>query len=155
MTQPATRELLPTIQRTAGQAFAPIQRQFNRLFDELTESWDNLTEFTMAPRMDVRDTKKALELSFELPGIAQDDVKIAVEDDILTVSGEKKAESDTTEGDYRVHERSYGSFSRSVLLPRSVDAARIKATMDKGVLKIVAPKNGAAEPTTIPIQAAN
>ena len=75
-----------------------------------------------------------------------------IEDDILTVSGEKKAKKDVTEENYRFSERAYGSFSRSVALPRSVDADQVKATMADGVLTIVAPKNGSAVAKTIKIQ---
>jgi HSP20 family protein len=154
ITQSATKQFLPSLQRSASTAFAPIQREFNRLFDELGNGWAAFTEFDLMPRIDVRETNKALELTVELPGIAQEDVKIAVEDDVLTISGEKKAEKETKEDNYRVAERSYGAFSRSITLPRSVDAENIKATMSDGVLKLVAPKQAGAEAKTIKIQAA-
>lgn len=151
---PATRQFLPTLQRSATSAFAPIQREFNRLFDELGDGWAAFTELELAPRMDLHEDDKSVELTVELPGLSQSDVKIAVEDDVLTVSGEKKAEKDYKEGSVRVSERSYGAFSRSVSLPRSVDAAKIKASMADGVLKIIAPKDGSAVARTIEIQPA-
>jgi HSP20 family protein len=132
--------------------FAPIQREFNRLFDELTSGWSSFAAREMAPRLDVRETKKAVELTFEVPGISEADVKVAIEGDLLTVSGEKKAEKETKEDNYRLSERSYGAFSRSITLPPSVDADAIKATMADGVLKIVAPKKPGVEAKAIKIQ---
>lgn len=152
--QPAQKQFLPTVQRSATAVLSPIQREFNRLFDELSAGWNALAEFDVAPRMDMRETKDAVELSFELPGIAQEDIKIDFEDDVLTVSGEKKVEQERQDDNYRIAERSYGSFSRSVLLPRSVDAEQIKATMTDGVLKISAPKINGAATKTIKIETA-
>lgn len=138
----------------ARTVLAPIQREFDRLFDQLGAGWSSLGEVELAPRMDVRDTKEGLEITLELPGIDQADVKIAVEDDLLTISGEKKTEKETKAEDYRLSERSYGSFSRSISLPRTVDPAKIQATMKHGVLKLTAPKNGSAQPKTIEIRPA-
>lgn len=149
---PPTRQFLPTLQRSATSAFAPIQREFNRLFDELGDGWAAFSELELAPRMDLREDEKSVELTVELPGLTKADIKIAVEDDVLTVSGEKKAEKETKEGNLRISERSYGAFSRSVTLPRSVEVGKIKATMANGVLKIVAPRDGSAVARTIEIQ---
>lgn len=151
--QQPTRHFLPTMPRATTAAFAPIQREFNRLFDELGAGWTALTDVDISPRMDLHETKDAVEMTLELPGLTQDDVKIAFEDDVLTISGEKKAEKDVKEEDYRLTERAYGAFSRAITLPRSVDAEKIKATMADGVLKIVAPKNGAAVSKSIKIEA--
>ena len=150
--QPPTKQFLPALQRSASDVFSPIQREFNRLFDQLGNGWDTFTDIAVSPRMDMQDTKDAIQVTVELPGLTQDDVKIAIEDDVLTVSGEKKAEKDVKEENYRFSERAYGSFSRSILLPRSVDADKIKATMTDGVLTIVAPKDGTAAAKTIKIQ---
>jgi HSP20 family protein len=152
--QPPAKHFLPGLQRSASTMLAPFQREFNRLLDELGDGWNAFTEVDLLPRIDIRETKTALELTVELPGIALDDVKLDVEDDVLTISGEKRAESETKDGDLRVSERSYGAFSRSVKLPRSVDVGAIKATMTNGVLKIEAPKDGSAVTKTIKIEAA-
>lgn len=152
--QPTARQFLPTLQRSATTAFAPLQRELNRLIDDIATGWNAFADVDLIPRIDVRETKKALELTVELPGIALDDVKLDIEDDVLTISGEKKAESETTEDNLKISERSYGAFSRSITLPRSVDVSAIKATMADGVLKIVAPKDGSAVAKTIKIQAA-
>jgi HSP20 family protein len=104
--------------------------------------------------MDVTETKGVIEYAFELPGMTQGDVKITVEDDVLTISGEKKLEKETKDRQRRVIERSYGAFERSVSLPASVDPAKIKAVMADGVLRVTAPKHAGAEPKTIEIQSA-
>lgn len=145
--------IIPSIQRSAANAFGPLQREFNRLFDELGANWETFTETRLAPSMDVADTKDGLEVSVELPGLKREDIKIAVDGDMLTISGEKKSEKETKENHYRVVERTYGEFSRSIYLPRSVDASKITANMTDGVLKITAPKRPEAQTKTIEIQA--
>jgi HSP20 family protein len=152
--QPSTKQFLPSLQRSATTALAPIQREFNRLFDDLATGWSTFAELEPMPRMDVQETKSAVELTVELPGIALNDIKIEFEDDVLTISGEKKSEKETKEKNCRVSERTYGAFSRSITLPRSVEADKIKASMADGVLTIVAPKNGASTAKAIKIQAA-
>lgn len=79
-------------------------------------------------------------------------MKIAVEDDILTISGEKKTEKETNQADYRVSERSYGAFTRSIALPSSVSADKIEASMRDGVLTLKAPRSDQAKPRTIEIR---
>lgn len=150
--QPHSKQFLPNLQRSANHAFAPIQREFNRLFEQLGSGWEAFTELEISPRMDLQDTKDAVQVTIELPGMTQEEIKIAIADDILTVSGEKKAEKEGEDENYRFSERAYGAFSRSIALPRSIDAEKITATMADGVLKIVAPKDGAAAAKTIKIQ---
>ena len=150
--QSTSGQSLPAPQGSPTHAFAPIQREFNRLFDQLGSGWESFADLSLIPRMDLRDTKKALELTVELPGMTRDDVMVAIEDNILTVNGEKRAEWHGKEENCRFSERSYGTFSRSVTLPRSIEAGKIKATMDNGVLKIVAPKDGKSAVKTIDIQ---
>ena len=91
--QRPTQHFAPAIARSSAAIFAPIQREFDRLVDQFGDGWANLTQFEILPSMDVRNTKDGFELSFELPGIDAKDVKIDVEDDVLTVSGEKKSQT--------------------------------------------------------------
>jgi len=148
-----TNRLLPSLQQSAVNVFSPVQRELDRIFDQLGAGWSALADFELTPRMDLVETKDSIELSLEMPGISRSDVKIAVEGDVLTVRGEKKAEKETKDRNGRVLERSYGAFERSVTLPRNVDASKIKATMADGVLKIVAPRQAGEEPRSIEIQA--
>jgi HSP20 family protein len=145
--------LVPSL-RSTGSVFSPIQREFDRLFDQLGSAWTGASDIDVTTRMDVRDTDKGLEITVEAPGVDQKDIKIDVDDNVLTVSGEKKSETEKKDANYRVSERVYGSFRRSIMLPTNVDAEKITASMDKGVLTITAPKNGKSQTKTIAIQTA-
>jgi HSP20 family protein len=98
------------------------------------------------PRVDVVDRDKSIEVTAELPGLSKDDVKISVTEDALTLSGEKRVESESKEdGCYRV-ERAYGSFRRVLPLPKEVDRDKVDATFKDGVLKISLPKTMESTP---------
>ena len=153
MTEPAdTKEKTAIPHRSAASALAPLQREFTRFMGELGEGWNAIAEFRPVPRMDVVDTDAGVNISVELPGLTRDQVKITAEDDLLTISGQKTSEHEEKDKGYRLIERSYGAFSRSVYLPRSLDAEKITATMADGVLKIFVPKRPGAETKTIEIQ---
>lgn len=124
--------------------FMRLQREMNRLFDD---SFLGLGPFrsdradARTPCIDVREKDNAIEIDAELPGVDENDLNVEVTDNLLTISGEKKFErKEGDEGGYRVMERSYGSFSRSMTLPFAVDPERIDASFRNGVLKLVLPK---------------
>lgn len=144
-------QFLPTLHRSAASVFAPVQRELDRIFDQLGAGWVSLSDVELSPRMDLVEDKDSVELTLEVPGMSVSDIKIAVDGDLLTVSGEKKHEADTKDRNRRVVERSYGAFRRSVSLP-NVDVAKIQATMADGVLKITAPKQAGPEAKQIEIQ---
>ncbi len=102
--------------------------------------------------MEVTETDTAIEVSTELSGMDEKDIDISVADGVLTIRGEKKCEKDEKKKNYRVVERSYGSFERAVALPQGVDAAKVKAQMSKGVLKIDIPKPAAAKAQQVKIR---
>lgn len=93
-----------------------------------------------APSMDVFDCEKAIEIDAELPGMTENDIDVSVVDNVLTVTGEKKEEAAKRGTDYYMVERAYGAFTRSLTLPYEVDASKVEARFDKGVLKITLPK---------------
>jgi HSP20 family protein len=104
------------------------------------------------PPMDLVETDDQFVLRADLPGLAEDDVKIELEDSVLTIAGERKAEhEDKREGYYRV-ERSYGQFRRSLTLPDGVDPDGIAARFDKGVLEVRIPKPEERKPRRVAIQ---
>jgi len=130
---------------------------FRRLFDEpfvgaLRDG--GLAAGEWKPLMDVVETKDGITLKVEVPGIKQEDINISLEDSTLTVKGERKHESEVNEEGYTRFERSYGSFERSVILPLTVDANRVKATYKDGVLEIQLPKKEEARPKAIKVEAA-
>lgn len=153
MTAPTpAKDLVPNLQRNAMTLFAPLQREFNRFFDDLGEGFGALTEASFAPRMDVDETKSGLRITVEAPGLTGDQIKVTAEDDVLTISGEKTAARERVDGEARLTERSYGRFSRSVYLPRSADPSKISASLKDGILTVEIPKRPDAEAKTIEIQ---
>lgn len=141
--------------RPGFDVFSSLQRQIDRLFDDFAPTFvpgRGVTE--VSARMDLAETNEGLELTVELPGLEEKDVDVSVGDGVLTVSGEKKFESEQKDKNYHFVERSYGSFSRSVELPQGVSADQIKATMSKGVLKVVVPTPAKPEPKKIEVKTA-
>jgi HSP20 family protein len=129
----------------------PFSSEFNRLFDTLFQPVNSSQRW--APPMDLVEADDHFVLKADLPGLADDDVNIEVQDGTLTISGERKSETEKREkGWYRV-ERSFGRFSRSLTLPEGVDAEKIEASFDKGVLEIRIPKPEERKPRRIEIGA--
>ena len=145
-----------TALRPAASLFGSLQQEIDRLFEEFREfrGFGNLGDLAHAPNMDLSETDDAVELTVELPGLEMKDVDISVSDDVLTVKGEKRAETEEKTKTYKLVERTYGAFSRSIQLPPGVDPAKIKATLANGVLKVTAPKPAKPEAKKIPVQAA-
>lgn len=104
--------------------------------------------------MDVTETDKEIEVTAELPGLEDKDVEINYADGILTIRGEKRAEKEEKNKTHHLIERSYGSFARTLQLPAGVDPNKIKATIDKGVLKVIVEKPAAKETKKIDVKAA-
>ncbi|MDE2490759.1 MAG: Hsp20/alpha crystallin family protein [Elusimicrobia bacterium] len=104
------------------------------------------------PAAEVVEDKAGFHVSLELPGMAEKDVEITIEDDMLSVRGEKKRESEHKEGNEVYSERSWGMFQRSFLLPETVDRDKVAASFAKGVLKITLPKSAKARETTRKIE---
>jgi len=131
-----------------------LQQQINRMFDQFGgagEFPEGLGGGTFAPAMDVRENIESYEVSMELPGVRQEDVNISLENNVLTVSGSKEQRSEQNEEEYRRVERSYGSFTRSITLPRNVDVQNVTAALEDGVLTIRLPKSEESKPRQISI----
>jgi HSP20 family protein len=128
-----------------------MNRLFNTFFDTTTGA-NGSTPRRWVPAMDLVETDDHFVLKADLPGLAEEDVHIDVEDDVLTVSGERKAEhEDKREGYVRV-ERSYGSFRRSLTLPEGVEPEAVSASFERGVLEIRIPKPEERKPRRVAIQ---
>jgi HSP20 family protein len=108
---------------------------------------------TFAPALDVKENADSYIVSLEVPGIAQDDLNISLENNVLTVRGQKQQKHEEKEGEFRRVERSYGSFARSVTLPRTVESGKVSASLNDGVLQIELPKEEQAKPRQISIGA--
>jgi HSP20 family protein len=105
-----------------------------------------------SPAVDVREESDAIVLQAELPGMKPEDVKVNLEGNLLTISGERKHEHEKTEEGFRRIERSYGSFSRSFTLPDTVELDRCDAEMKDGILTIKLPKSARAQPRQISVK---
>jgi HSP20 family protein len=105
-----------------------------------------------APTLDVRETEDQFEVAVDLPGLEPGDVSVTFEDGVLTVSGKREISSERSEQTYHRIERSYGSFARSLRLPRTADGEKIEAAFDKGVLTVTVPKAEVAKPRTIEVK---
>jgi len=130
------------------------QREFDRLFrgafsPALSEG--ELSTRTWAPPVDIYENGDSLVLKAELPGINPDEVEIRVEDNTLYLKGERKFEKEVKEQNYHRVERSYGTFTRTFSLPNSIDADKVTANYQDGVLTLTMPKKEEAKPKTIKI----
>src|SRR4051794_18030630 len=128
-----------------------MNRLFNTVFDAPSPANGGSTLRRWMPAMDLVETEDHFVLRADLPGLAEEDVTIEVEDNVLTVSGERKAERETTKEGYHRVERAFGSFSRSLTLPEGVDAEAVNANFDRGVLEIRIPKPEQRKPRKISI----
>jgi HSP20 family protein len=129
-----------------------MNRLFNTFFDTPTTAGNGGAVRRWVPSMDLVETDEHFVLRADLPGLTDGDVSIELEDNVLTVSGERKAEhEEKKEGFYRM-ERSFGQFRRSLTLPEGVDAEKIAATFDKGVLEVRIPKPEERKPRRVAIQ---
>ena len=129
-----------------------LQGDMNRLFDRFFEGRAaNGTSRRWIPAMDLVETEDHLVLRGDLPGMTEDDINIEIKDNVLTVSGERKAESEEKGEGYHRVERSFGGFSRSLSLPQGIDPEKVEAGFDKGVLEVRIPKPAEAKPTRVQI----
>ncbi|MCC7153678.1 MAG: Hsp20/alpha crystallin family protein [Bryobacterales bacterium] len=101
--------------------------------------------------MDIQENENELLLTADVPGISLENIDISIEDGALTLSGERKFENEENKGGYHRIERSFGGFKRVFTLPDSVDAEKVSAAYNAGVLKVTLPKKEAAKPRTIKV----
>lgn len=137
--------------RRAPVAWNDVFGRFDRIFDS---SDGNRFSLAWSPVTDVREDEDGLHVTVELPGMSTDDVSVSVENGILSISGEKKQETDEgdAESSYQLVERRYGSFERTFRLPRGVDSDRVKAKFNNGLLNIDLPKSAKAKKKQIEIK---
>jgi len=130
-----------------------LQSRLNRLFEEQTRggSEESLTAGAFVPPVDVYEDEHSIQLKLEVPGIEEKDLDIKVENNVLTVSGERKFEKEEKEENFRRVERRYGSFTRSFTLPNTVNPEDVSADYSNGVLKIKLGKRAEAKPKQIKV----
>ncbi len=135
---------------------AAVRREMDRLFDRFLEPrWDELEGVKeWWPKIDMSETKDAIVVKAEIPGVEQNDIQVLLQEQILTIKGEKRHEKEEKDEHFHRVERSYGAFTRTVTLPVAADAEKVSATFKDGVLTVTLPKTPAAKGTPIPIKAA-
>ena len=133
--------------------FSTLQDRMNRLFhDSLGDGREEALNTTaFAPAVDVYEDEHHVTLKIEVPGIDEKDIDVRIENNTLTVHGERKFEKDEKEENYRRVERQYGSFTRTFTLPNTVETENVSANYDKGVLKIKLAKKAEAKPKQIKV----
>jgi len=130
--------------------------EWERRFDDLfgRPSWRlPVEERGWMPALDVFEKEDRFVVKAELPGMKEEDIDVSVVGDTLSIKGEKKTETEVKEEDYYRCERSYGSFYRSIPLPPNVDANKIEASFDDGVLEVALPKSAKVKPKKIAVSA--
>ena len=138
--------------------FTTLQNEMNRLFGTVFDTPAQGNGGTMRrwmPAMDLVETEQHFVLHADLPGLSEEDVNIEVEERVLTISGERKAEHETNKEGYHRVERAFGSFSRSLTLPEGVDPEAVAASFDRGVLEVRIPKPEERKPRKISIGVGN
>jgi HSP20 family protein len=131
-----------------NRAFSAMHREIDRIFDELGGC---SSASHAVPRMSMSETDNSVEIDVELPGVDDKDLEVALNDDVLTIKGEKRMERDEQHKDYYHQERTFGRFARSVTLPFEPDPKTVKTLFVKGVLKITLPKAAGAKQHTVKI----
>lgn len=135
------------------QEMAGFRRLFDQPFGALLHP-GAAAEMAWRPLADVAETTDAFTVAVELPGMKQEDIAVSVEENVLTVKGERKRETETNEEGYSRVERVHGSFERQFAFPGTVDMDRIHAVYRDGVLEIRLPKKEEAKPKTVKIETA-
>lgn len=140
--------------RSPSNAFVSRDPFFRFVDSMLRDGWTGEgAESTGAwtPSVDVRETEDAYIVTAELPGLNKDDVEVRVEDNVLSLRGERRFENEENRDSYRRIERAYGSFHRSFSLPTHIDSAKVKAGFENGLLTLTVPKAETAKARTIKI----
>ena len=130
-----------------------LQGRLNRLFEEQYGNGreESLTAGAFVPPVDIYEDEHGIQLKLEVPGIEEKDLDVKVENNVLTVSGERKFEKEEKEENFRRVESRYGSFTRTFTLPNTVDSEKVEANYDKGVLKVKLAKKSEAKPKQIKV----
>jgi HSP20 family protein len=131
-----------------------LREKMNRLFEDTFAARGeekDLMSSTWTPSVDIYESENDVVLTAELPGIEEKDIEIKIEDNTLTIKGERKLEKETKEENYHRIERAYGTFYRSFTIPHNVDQNKIQAEHENGVLKITMPRKPELKPQKVKI----
>jgi len=130
---------------------AALQNRVNSLFRDFNEGESSLTTASFVPAVDIYEDDNKVVLKLEVPGIEEKDLDVSVENNTLTVKGERKFAKEEKEENFHRIERRYGSFYRAFTLPTTVDAEHVEASYNAGVLKLELKKKPEAQPRQIKV----
>lgn len=125
-----------------------MDRLFETFFGTQPQSMDDFWR----PAIDIEENNGNLMVRAEIPGMTKEDIRVSVQEDLLTISGERKQENETRDKTYHRIERCYGKFRRMIRLPAQVDADKVKASYKDGVLKVTLPKPESLKPKHIDVE---
>ena len=131
-----------------------LREKMNRLFEDAvsTRGEDrDLAGSTWCPSCDIYETENEIVVTAELPGVKEEDIEVKIEDNTLSIKGERKLESEVKEENYHRIERAYGSFHRSFSLPHYVNQEKIKAESEDGILRVTLPKKPELKPRSVKV----
>ncbi len=135
-----------------------LQDRINRLFEaplgKHGRTEDSMLTDGWFPPVDIREDANSIYLKAEIPGVKKEDLNISLDNDVLTIKGEKKQENDVKEENFHRMERYYGSFSRSFSLPSGVDPTKVNATYKDGILTLTLSKKEESKPKKIDVKVA-
>jgi HSP20 family protein len=133
-----------------------LHREIDRLFNELVQAIaSNDGTKSLTPNIEITETDEAVEVTAEMPGLERKDVEVSIEDDTLTIQGEKKVEENQKDKNVQHSERIYGMFMRVLQLPSGIDPSSVQAAMSDGVLKVTIPKPAKSMPKKIEVKDAS
>jgi HSP20 family protein len=129
-----------------------LHREIDRLLSGFAQGIGPGGAQSIIPNIEITETDKAIEVTAEMPGLERKDVDISVEDDTITIRGEKRVEENEKDKNVQHSERNYGVFMRVLQMPRGIDPSSVEATMANGVLKLTIPKPAKPEPKKIEVK---
>tara|TARA_R100000501_G_scaffold8550_1_gene17383 strand:- start:16351 stop:16788 length:438 start_codon:yes stop_codon:yes gene_type:complete len=128
--------------------FRSLQHQIDRMFDDFGFASDSGENLALRPKIDISENDDAYKLTAELPGVVKEDVDLRVEEDQIVLRAEKKTSREEKEENYRLVERSFGTFQRAIGLAHNVDPEKVEADFKDGVLKVTLPKVAEEKPSS-------
>ena len=132
---------------------ADLRREMERIFDQfLEERPARKARGAWLPTVDIYERNDHFVVRADIPGVRPENIDVSVQDDVLTIHGERKHEEEVRDEKYYRAERRFGSFERTVMLPPTVDRERVKATFDNGVLEVTPPKLPQVQPKKVEIE---
>ncbi len=148
--------MLPSLFKEEGLfPMVKLRTDIDKLFEDFFTEEKTLTPFQMngkLPAIDVKETEEAITIEAELPGLKQEEIKVTVEEGVLTISAERKKEKDEKAKNVRRTERYYGQMERKLALPASVEDGKIDAVYKDGVLHVTIPKKASAKPKAVTVK---